>query len=186
MNVSHSLWFAALALMGGSVLGAAEETMKPGLWEITTKVNSNSGEMEKTMAEIQKQMASMPPEQRKAMEDLLGKQGEGVTGGPVNTATKVCITKEMAQANDIPKAPGNCTQTSAPRTGNTTKFSFVCTHPPSSGEGQVTLSGPDSYSATATVTSNSTGKPETINMDSAGKFLGSDCDNIKPLVPPKK
>jgi hypothetical protein len=30
------------------------------------------------------------------------------------------------------------------------------------------------------------GKPEKVNMDGTGKWLGSDCGNIKPMVPPGK
>ncbi|WP_371816987.1 hypothetical protein [Rhodoferax sp. AJA081-3] len=40
------------------------------------------------------------------------------------------------------------------------KFSFVCTKPPSSGEGQVTFTSPDAYSMKMTTTSMVRGKPE--------------------------
>ena len=36
------------------------------------------------------------------------------------------------------------------------------------------------------VTSESRGKPEKMNMEGGGKWLGSDCGNIKPMAPPAK
>ena len=68
----------AIALTAGSFIATAQ-TMKPGLWEINNKMTTQSGEMEKGMAEMQKQLASMPPEQRKMMEDMIGQSQVFIT-----------------------------------------------------------------------------------------------------------
>ena len=172
-----------------AALGATAQSMKPGLWEINNKMSTSSGEMEKAMAEAQKQMASMPPEQRKMMADMMAKQGVsmGVGGGAGSTAIKMCISKEMAERNEVAAhQQGDCTHTTSPRTGNTMKFSFVCTKPPSSGEGLVTFNGSDAYSMKMDMTSTAKGKPEKMSMDATGKFLSADCGNIKPIAMPKK
>jgi hypothetical protein len=44
---------------------AGAENLKPGLWEVTHKMQTSGGQMEQGMAQMQQQMASMPPEQRK-------------------------------------------------------------------------------------------------------------------------
>ena len=50
------------------------------------------------MAQMQQQMASMTPEQRKMMQDMMGKQGVGIgAGGPCGMSVKVCMTKEMVE-----------------------------------------------------------------------------------------
>ena len=73
---------AALALVTMALVPQAQpRTLKPGLWEISNKMQSGSGEMEKAMAAAQKQMAAMPPEQRKMMQDMMAKQGVSLGAG---------------------------------------------------------------------------------------------------------
>ncbi|SFU80208.1 Protein of unknown function [Polaromonas sp. YR568] len=168
--------------------GASAQTTKPGLWEITNKMQSSSGEMEKAMANMEKQLASMPPEQRKQMQDMMAKQGMSMgpsTGGGMNV--KMCITKEMAERNELPQQQqGDCKTTQSPRSGNTMKFSYVCTQPPSSGEGMMTFNGDTAYTMKMNTTTTVKGKPEKMTMDASGKWLSADCGNIKPISPPKK
>ena len=63
----------ALALIGAMAVPAKAQNMKPGSWEVT---NQMGGEMGAKMAAAQKQMqqqlASLPPEQRKQMEKTSG------------------------------------------------------------------------------------------------------------------
>lgn len=184
----YRLWSgAALALLALAAQPAAAQSLKPGLWEINNKMQSSSGQVEKAMAEAQKQMAAMPPEQRKMMQDMMAKQG--VSMGPAaggNMAVKICMTKEMAERNELSAQQGDCKTTNSPRSGNTMKMSFACTQPPSSGEGTVTFVSPEAYTMKMTMKSMMQGKPETMTMDGGGKWLSADCGNIKPLAVPKK
>ncbi len=169
---------AALATLG---LGAQAQNIKPGLWEVTTQMQG-SAQMNEAMAEAQKAMATMPPEQRKMMQDMMARQGvqmgAGAGGG---MAVKVCLTKEMAERNEVSKHQDGCTHTYSPRSGNTMKFSFVCTQPPSSGEGQVTFHSAESYAMQMNSTHTNSGKAEKMSMQGNGRWLGSDCGAIKPL-----
>ncbi len=168
--------------------GAAAQTTKPGLWEITNKMQSSSGEMEKAMANMEKQLAGMSPEQRKQMQDMMGKQGMSMgagTGGGMSM--KMCITKEMAERNEMPQQQqGDCKTTQSPRSGNTMKISYVCTQPPSSGEGVMTFNGDTAYTMKMATTTTVKGKSEKMTMDASGKWLSADCGSIKPIGPPKK
>ena len=92
-----------------------------------------SPEMDKAMVDMQKQLAAMPPEQRKMMQDMMGKQGMAM--GPGGNAVKVCISKEMAARNEPPAQQGDCKQETLQKSGNTTKFKFTCSKPPATGEG---------------------------------------------------
>ena len=166
---------------------AQAQTMKPGLWEISQKMQSGSGEMEKAMADMQKQLAAMPPEQRKMMQDVMAKQGANMGAGgagPINV--KVCMTREMVERNEVAQQDGDCKSSYAPRVGNTMKISFVCTKPPSSGEGQVTFVGSDAYTSKMTVNTTANGKGEKITMDGQGKWLSTECGAIKPLAAAQK
>ncbi|GAB3477562.1 hypothetical protein [Polaromonas eurypsychrophila] len=83
---------------------ALAQSTKPGLWEINHKMGG-SAEMDQAMAQMQQQMAGMPPAQRKQMEDMLAKQGMSMgpsAGGGISM--KVCMTKEMAERNEMPQA----------------------------------------------------------------------------------
>jgi len=183
----YRLWGgAALALLALVPQTVTAQTLKPGLWEINNKMQSGSGQMEKAMADMQKQLASMPPEQRKMMQDMMAKQGMSMGPGAGGMAVKICMTKESIERNELPSQQGDCKTTTTPRMGNTMKMSFVCTQPPSSGEGQVTFVSPEAYTMKMAMKTTVQGKPETMTMDGGGKWLSADCGNIKPLAPPKK
>jgi hypothetical protein len=178
---------AALTLLALAAQPVMAQTLKPGLWEINNKMQSGSGQVEKAMADMQKQMASMPPEQRKMMQDMMAKQGMSMSpGAGGGMAVKICMTRESIDRNELASQQGDCKTTTSPRTGNTMKMSFVCTQPPSSGEGQVTFVSPEAYTTKMAMKSTVQGKPETMTMDGGGKWLSADCGAIKPMAPPKK
>ncbi len=182
----QSLVCATTLLLAGA---ANAQTMKPGLWEITNQMQGAPGSQTAgAMAEMQKQLASMPPEQRKMMEDMMAKKGVqmgAASGGGM--AVKVCITPEMAARNDVAQhQQGDCSHTNSPRVGNTMKFAYVCTKPPSRGEGQVTFTSPEAYSMQMKSTTTIKGKEESMDMQANGKWLGSDCGSVKPLGQPKQ
>ncbi len=172
----------AVCLLGVFTAGAHAQTMKPGLWEMQTKMQSSSGEIDKAMAEMQQQMASMTPEQRKMMQDMLGKQGVGIgAGGPGSMTVKICMTQEMIERNELPSQPGDCKNTVSPRSGNKMKFAFSCTKPVSSGEGEVTFTGAQTYTSKMTVNTTTAGKTERMTMESQGKWLSAECAPVRPL-----
>jgi hypothetical protein len=177
---------AALAFVAMST-GASAQTIKPGLWEFTTQMSGGGGKMSDAMAQAQKEMANMPPEQRKMMQDLMAKQGVQMGAGAGGGMTvKVCMTQEMVDRNEVSSHQDGCTHTNSPRMGNTMKFSFVCTKPPSKGEGQVTFTSAEAYSMKMSTTTTVQGRTEKMDMQNSGRWLGSNCGSIKPLVVPKK
>ena len=183
MRIS-AIAFAAAATL---CLPAVAQSMKPGLWEVSSKMGGNP-QMEQAMAEMQKQLASMPPEQRKQMEAAMAKQGVkmgGVGAGGAMTA-QMCITKEMAERQEMPVNQAGCKITSQSKSGNTTKMAYACTNPPSSGEGTYTYHSAESYSSKMVVKTTVQGRTETTTMDGTGKWLKADCGNVKPIQPPKQ
>lgn len=177
---------AAIALIAAPFCVSAQ-TMKPGLWEISNKMQTGSGQMEKEMARMQQEMASMPPDQRKMMQDMMAKQGVSMAaGGPGVMSVKICMTKEMVERNDVSSQQGDCKHTNSPRSGNTMKTSFTCTNPPSSGEGTITFLSPEAYTMRMTMNTSVHGKPEKMNMDGSGKWLSADCGAVKPRAMPKR
>lgn len=186
-RLSPVLGLAGLVCMGLMITPVAAQTMKPGLWEITNKMggSGDSGaKMAAAMEQMQKQMASMPPEQRKQMEKMMAQQGVNMApGAGGGMSVRVCITKEMAARNETPaQTRGDCKHEQMQKSGNTTKFKFTCTKPPSSGEGEVTMNSSESYTMKMKMTSQAKGKPEQMTMDAQGKFVSSDCGSVKPIA----
>lgn len=176
----------ALAIIAAATFsaGAWGQNLKPGLWEVTNNMKGGSGDMGQAAAQAQQQMAKMPPEQRKMMEEMMAKQGMKMGAG--GSSVKMCVTKEMSERNELPAQQGDCKTTKQQRSGNTLKFSVTCTNPPSSGEGQVVFASPEAYTMKMAIKATVQGKPETMNMDSSGKWLSSDCGAVKPIRPPAK
>ena len=182
MKFNLTLIAALAAALLTSQAFAQAQKMRPGLWDHGFTMKSQSGQMEGAMAQMQQSMASLPPEQRKMMEQMLAQQGLGI--GPKGNSVKVCITKEQAELDSIPKQEG-CTQNVQRVSANTVKVSFSCKggqgEPPSSGEGTMTFSSPTAYSGNFKVKTVVDGKPEQIDMAQNGKWLAADCGNIKPV-----
>ena len=182
MQLKHVLSVAAVALV---CFGAHAQSQAPGLWEHTVNMKSQDGQMERAMAEMQKQMAAMPPEQRKQVEAAMASRG--VKMGENGTTAKVCISKEQAARAAEPHMNGNCTNSDVQRSGKTVKFKFECTAPrASSGEGEWTFVSDKSYTGKVTTTSTIAGKPQQMTIDMGGKWLSADCGDVKPRAMPAK
>jgi Protein of unknown function (DUF3617) len=170
------------ALMACSA-GAMAQSTKPGLWEIQNKMAGNP-EMDQAMAEMQQQLASMPPAQRKQMEQMMAAQGLKLgQGGGVTL--QVCITPEMAARQEVPvQKEGDCTTSIQSRSGNTMKVAFSCKNPPSSGEGTYVFRGDTGYDMKMLVKTVEGGKPRTTTMEGSGRWLGADCGSVRPIMAP--
>lgn len=170
---------STLLLLGSGV--AAAQTTKPGLWSVEQKMGGNP-EMDRAMAQMQKQLAAMPPAQRKQMEAMMGSQGLSVGAGGT-MSLKVCITPEMADRFEMPRqSEGDCTTTITSRSANLLKLSFSCKNPPSSGEGTYTFASDKAYTMNMVINSVREGKPQTMTMDGKGQWLSADCGNVKPVT----
>ena len=172
---------AAVLLLPALAAQAQTQKMRPGLWEHSVTMKSQSGQMEAAMAQMQKSLASMPPAQRQQMEQMMAQRGIGM--GPKGNTVKVCISPEQADLDRIPPQEG-CTQ-DVRRTGpGTLAMTFSCPgakgQPPTTGEGTMTFSGPTAYTGQFKVNTVSQGKPEQIDMAQTGQWLAADCGAIKP------
>lgn len=184
MQINSRTLLVALAL-AAIALGAQAQVTKAGLWEVSSKLGG-SAEMDKAMAQMQQQMASMPPEQRKQMEAMLAKQGMSISGAPGGVLAKMCMTKDMVERSQMPvQTQGDCTSTTSDKTSTGMKFKFTCSSPPSSGEGQYTFMGDSAYTMKMRINTPQQGKPVITTLDSSGKWMGADCGNIKPMAIPK-
>lgn len=169
--------FAALVL--SSFAGAAHG-MAPGLWEHHVKFKSQSGEMEKNRADMQAQMASLPPDQRRRVEQMMAKKG--MSFDAEGTTLRVCVTKEQAERMEpLPMNKANCRQEVLSRTSSSMKIRWTCGgDDPSNGEGEMRFSSDKSFTGRAVVNSVRQGKPDRMDVESTGSWISADCGDVKP------
>jgi hypothetical protein len=174
----HLLLCAGLGLAAHGPAGAAPMRLQPGLWE-QTQTLKGGGAMSEALAKAQTQMAAMPPERRKMMEEMMARQGVSV-GGTANSV-RVCISAAQADSGEMPRLNGRCVHQITQRTDNSMHFSFTCAGtPPSSGEGDFTFLSPTAYSGQMIMNSVVNGKPERVEMSQQGRFIGADCGALQP------
>ena len=178
--------WAAAALLSAAPVQA--QKLAPGLWEHSMTMKSSDPRLAEGMARMQKEMAAMPPEQRKQMEAMMAAQGMnmnmnmgGGAAGPAIVA-KVCLTPEQAARDEMPPpAEGDCKQTSMQRTGNTLRMKFACTGKrPATGEGEYTLEGPKAHRGRTLIEAQEAGKTVRMEMNHSGRWLAADCGAVKP------
>ena len=175
MKHRHLALTLLLATLAGS---ACAQKLAPGLWEYSFIVTG--GGAEAATARMQEEMARMPPEQRKKMEQMMAAQG--VSTGPGKGMTmRMCITPEQAARDEIPHDKGGCKRTRMQRSGSTVRFAFECAGPPpSKGEGEFTIASSKSYSGRMQVDSTHKGQPLRTAMQQSGLWLAADCGSVKP------
>ena len=173
-------------LLIASLAGAAHaQQMKPGLWEFKQTPQLDPARQAQ-MAQAQKAMESMPPEQRQMIEKMMAQKGVNVSMAGGALTIKTCVTKEQAERNMAPvNHQGNCTQ-EIKRSGNTIQTHFVCTDPASEGDAIVTLRGNEGFTNDVTIRHQRQGKTETTKVSGEGRWLGADCGDVQPIKPPAK
>lgn len=171
-----------LVVSGLAAVPCSAQTMKPGLWEINTQVKSAGGEMERAMAQMQEELARMPPAQRRMVEQSMARQGVSVGQNGSGMKARICISKEMAEHNRVPvQRQGNCTENHGPVINGKMKSSFTCTNPPSSGEAEFTFTGDSAYTMAMQSRTTVDGRQQDMSMQANGRWVAADCGAIKPL-----
>ena len=184
MNARLLSTVCAAALLSVAAQAQAQSHVRPGLWEEAITVKTDNAQANAAMEQMKDKLASMPPEQRAAIEKMMAGHGMGMGGAP--SSIRVCITKEQAERDFTPDSSGRCQRNSVVRSGNVVKFDFTCTSARTDihGHGVLTLMGDTAFavSSSADVVSNNT--MTHTQTDLAGKFVSSDCGNVKPIETP--
>lgn len=171
--VSGVLLLAAVALAA-----APPAPLKPGLWEHSFTIKSQSGRVEAAITEMQRQIEQMPPEQRRMMEQMMA--GQGMAMRPGGGVVKACLTEAEIARGALPQQEG-CRQEVLEQSTERLRLRFVCAgDPPTSGEGEIVFHGPERYSGASTLNTELDGRPEVMTVEQAGRWLSADCGDVKP------
>jgi hypothetical protein len=144
--------------------------IKEGKWSMTTTMHMDG--MDNQMAQAQKEMESMSPEDKAMMEQMMGGMGMKMGGpaGGITTTTTQCITND----NPVPEASSedNCTETHNIK-GNTVNFDVHCDT--SRSTGKVTYNN-ESMKGTIDASQTENGQERKMKIDINGKYMGP-CDD---------
>lgn len=178
--------------------------MQPGLWEMHMTKNVVDGhdtlaQMSGMNAQMEAQLAKMPPEQRAKIAAMMGQGGMppgmppgmgqggmppgamgGGSGGGITMQT--CVTPEMAK-RDVPVAgkDSSCEATNVVRKGNRMTYNVSCpsdaTKLQGTGEAVVTEG---KVTTRSDMTFVDHGETHHSQSEMEFKFIKSDCGNVKP------
>ena len=154
---------------------AADNNMRPGLWQITTT------------SDLLLLVPHLPPDQMQSIKDLASEYGlemPQIENGAAISQT--CITQEMADQKTLPNfynAQLGCTSQNAARTGNNYKTDFVCDSADLKGSGTAagTITTPEDFTGQTNFTGTAQGNPVNERADINGKWINASCGAVKPL-----
>ena len=187
MNARHRLLVACAVALPAVAAFAQGPQIRPGLWEETVKMKMGGGEADAAMEKMKARLATMSPEQRAAVEKMMASRGLGMAPGAAPNVVRICYTKEQLARGFTPGRDTQCTRKNVSTSGNVTKYDFACTtaqNHSTVGHGAITTMGDSAFEFTSE--SDTTSAKGTMHMsnDITGKFVSSDCGDVKPMEPP--
>lgn len=154
---------------------AAENNLRPGLWQITTT------------SDLLRLAPHLPPDQMQSIKDLAKEYGLDMPQIENGAAiSQTCITQEMANQKTLPHFYNEqlgCTSKNASRNGNNYKIDFVCASADLKGSGTAegTITTPENFTGQTNFSGEAQGSPVNERADISGKWVNTSCGAIKPL-----
>ena len=154
---------------------AAENNMRPGLWQITTT------------SDLLLLVPHLPPDQMQGIKDLAKDYGLDMPQIENGAAiSQTCITQEMADQKTLPNFYNvqlGCTSKNAARNGSNYKTDFVCTSPDLKGNGtaEATITSPEAFTGQTNFSGEAQGNPVNERAEINGKWINASCGAVKPM-----
>lgn len=177
LNFSYFFVTMALCATAGTALAQTPAQREPGLWEIQVDKNSQAAAAMQNLANM---FGQLPAAQRQQMEQAM--KNSGISAADP-TLIKQCVTPEMAARGYVPYVDDpnmKCTTASGSEGG---RFTFSCQSPQGTfkGSGRILDATPKSYRAEMSAQGTVAGLPMSMDMTSQARWLGKDCQGIKPV-----
>jgi hypothetical protein len=166
--------FVSLGILGG-IAFAQTSRLKPGLWEAASEMNM--GDVASMIP--QDKLAKMTPEQRAQVEAMMKRSAS------TPMSTKLCYTKEQLDKglNYNMERAGTCTSKTISNNGSKQVSEISCDSAKAKTTGTVSMEAidPEHYAGVVQMHSVSNGQPRDMTIKVTGKWLGSNCGDVKPL-----
>ena len=164
--------FFPLAAFAGDMFNAKE-----GLWEMTVTTSGGG------MGIPADKLASMTPDQRAMMEQMMKQKGISMSGNAITV--KSCVTKEKiakgAAFSDNRSGSSDCTHSVVKSSASHMEVKFHCDSKnggTTDGNSSIDIAG-DSVKGTTHVTNTNNGNSKTFDSSFTSKYLGAECGDIK-------
>ena len=156
--------------------------VRTGLWEMTTKRSSTGMPEPPQMPAMSPEMlAQLPPAQRAQIENMMKTRRNVAPGVHVQ---KFCITQaSLEKTPDFGPAERDCTRTKNSRTARGWQVQEVCR----SGGGKQTMNirydvmNRETIKGTVDIAMRDGREAITMKQEMRGRWLGSDCGDVKPV-----
>jgi Protein of unknown function (DUF3617) len=156
--------------------------VKPGLWE--TRMSILDADGHEIPGPERAALSNMSPEARARMAEAM--KARGLSMPDPNGATKTCFTRETFESGRWREmaSDAGCTTKYSTVSAATWKWHSSCPALKSESDGEAVFTSPESYRVKMTTTATVMGRTNTSTRVVQAKWLGSDCGDIKPFVPP--
>lgn len=154
---------------------AAEVSIKPGLWEVTTTSNLLS------------LAAQIPPDQMENINQMAKEYGfemPAIQNGAAKS--NVCITQEMANKKLMPSSfqeQAGCKVSKATQNGSSYRVEFICKNPQLEGNGvaEGTFTNAQSFTGQTVFNGTVQGSPIKDQANMSGQWVSASCGNVAPV-----
>lgn len=166
---------ALICPLFATTVNAADNNMRPGLWQI------------ETTSDLLLLVPHIPADQMQGIKDIAKDYGLDMPQIENGAAiSQTCITQEMANQKTLPNfynAELGCTSKNATRSGNNYKTDFVCNSADLKGSGTAagTITSPENFAGQTSFTGTAQGNPVNEKADINGKWINASCGAVKPL-----
>lgn len=184
MKLINASLVSILFFFAGTAMAADYPDMKAGLWEHNVELKTDTGELERKLAEAKKQMEeqmkNMPPAQRKMMEDMLADSGMDMEFG--NIKHKMCVTEEQVREADFDFSDDDCEQKIISQSSSNIEIEFSCAGDSNMGKGrgEIQFHSDEHYTGEFEFNTEMNGQATELTMNQDGRWLGSDCGAVSP------
>ncbi|HTO42288.1 MAG TPA: DUF3617 domain-containing protein [Rhizomicrobium sp.] len=146
---------------------AASPAPKPGLWDITTKMDMGSSQMQIP------DLSQMPPEVQAQLKKM------NITPTSNGIRTQQCITQAEIDRQDLPMAGKDCKMLRSNRTANSFTAEIAC-NGEISGTGQMEFRfpTPERFSGVTKMRGIAQGMPVSMTSTFDGKWLSASCPKV--------
>ena len=171
---------AAFAISCAAFVTQAQTTpppppIKPGLWQVHIDREVNG----QKMPDASERMKNMSPEKRAQFEAMRKQHGVG-TGA---AGSQVCYTRETLEHSPWADQQTDCKATFSTRTSSAWKWHTTCPKSGYEADGEAIFADRENYTVKSTSVSKMGDKVRNSSTTMTGKWLSSDCGDLKPLNP---
>ncbi|HMC16094.1 MAG TPA: DUF3617 domain-containing protein [Albitalea sp.] len=169
----------ALTLCAAAAVAQAQPVppIKPGLWQVSVQ-RAVDGQATPSPGE---RLDNLPPEMRAKIEAGMKARGmELGAGGDM----KVCHTKESLAQGAWNRQGASCKTDVKTRSAASWTWHTSCTKPVMETDGETLFTNAENYIVKTSSTMTMGGQARSSQNTITAKWLGADCGDVKPFVPP--